>query len=787
MSKRTRSNFTLSTIPAKVALPLCAIAFFFVVCLSAVSTVKPIAVLCVILAFAGGFAGFKRLRERFTLPMVALALFVTIGGISTFYAVSGKFALQEFLKLLISFSLAVFMLAVTRGENATPARRIASVLESFTAISGLVSIDMISTRILSGAVKAILQLFSTNYPDSFTGLEVGIRINSLFQNPNVFGSIVGLGVLLSLGLVLSSENPRERTGHIICLYINALSFLLAFSMGSIAFIAVAFVLYLFSELPSRRAQLFVLMVETLVLTLVPTALISTTSFDAWTGINVIPVISAMMGSVALWLSDYLIGQPIGQKLSAHNKLLTGFICTVLVSLVAFALAAYNLTGPLTLSANESVRRSAYPAPGEYTINATADRPIKVTIHYQNEQDTMMHTETKLYSGSLLGATFTVPEDSLVVYFTFSSSEDAYLESVECVGETSVSVPLDYRLLPYFIANRLQGLFANENAIQRMVFFEDGMKIFARNPLFGLGLGSYENGIKSVQSFFYETKYAHNHYIQTLAETGVIGLILFVLMLLVCAAAVIFDRRKKENSHPLTPALGAALVFMAGHALMEVNFSYYAYLPMAFAVIALIALCCGDAIPAASKMMSVKAKSTAVLACAVLTAIFSYFLLSNISASQMVNKTPTMATLVNAASIDKFEYADHMLSYVINASKFPDNQNVQAQAAEYAQELMKLDSNTVPIYLASYYFSFGDLDTAFEMLEKYLHYCASDERAWAQAINLLKANYSNKDQYTDGVRRVIAFYKEWTESNMGTITISDSDRIFLNSFGFGKDN
>ena len=781
MSKENRSKLTISAISPKVALPVCALLFFFIVCFSAVSTVKAIAVISIILAFVGGIVGFQKLRVRFTLPMIALALFVAMGGVSTFYAVSGKFALQEFLKLLISFCLAVFMLAVTPGENVTPARRIASVLSGFTAISGLISIDMISTRILSNAIRSILQLFSTNYPDAFTGLEVGTRITSLFQNPNVFGSIVGLGVLLSLSLVQSSENQRERTGHLVCLYLNALSFLLAFSMGSIAFIAVAFVLYLLSEIPSRRAQLFILMVETLLLTLVSTALISLTSFDAWTGIRIVPILCAVAGSAALWLADRFVGQPIGKKLASHSKLLTAMICAVLVALVAFALVAYNLTGPINLTANESVRRSAYPAPGEYTVSAQASGDVKVTVRYQNELDTMMHTETLLYRGDLSEATFIVPEDSLVVYFTFSSKEDVYLESVECIGDTSVSVPLGYRLLPSFIANRLQGLFANENAIQRTVFFEDGMKIFARSPLIGLGLGSYENSIKSVQSFFYETKYAHNHYIQTLAETGIIGLVLFLFMLFVCAAAIWFERRKKEECHPLTPALGAALVFMAGHALMEVNFSYYAYLPIAFAVIALIALCCGDAIPV-SGLLTEKVKGRTIFGCAVLVAVFAYFLFGNLYAAGLVARKPSMVTLVEAAERDKFEYADHMLSYVINSENFPDNQTVQIQAAEYAVELAKLDSNSVPIYLSAYYFYWGDIDTAIDMLEKYLRYCASDERAWAQAINVLKRNYSGSDKYHDGVERLVDFYKEWTSNNIGTVNLSDSDQLFLATFG-----
>lgn len=783
MAKK-HSSLSLPKVSVKAALPLCAAAFFLLVCLSAVSTVKTAAVICIFAALAGGIAGFKRLRDRFTLPMAALALFVAMGGISTFYAVSGKFALQEFLKLLISFCVAAFMLAVTPGEGASPARRIASVLESFTAFAGLVSIDMISTRILSGAVTGFLRLFSENYSESFTGLEVGTRINSIFQNPNVFGSIVGLGVLLSLGLALSADNRRERTGHIICLYLNALSFLLAFSMGSIAFIAVAFVVYLLTELSERRAHLFVLMVETLMLTLVSTALISMTSFDAWDGINIVPLACAVIGAAALWLADRFVGQPLGGKLAAHGKLLTVIICAVLAGLITFALLAYHLTGPITLAEGESVRRSAYPAPGEYTLNAQADGNVRVTVKYQNKLDTMMHTETQLYRGDLSEATFTVPEDSLVVYFTFSSKEGAALEHVECVGESTYSIPLGYRLLPSFIANRLQGLFANENAIQRTVFFEDGMKLFARRPVFGLGLGSYENAIKSVQSFFYETKYAHNHYIQTLAETGIAGLLLFILMFVVSAAAVWFDRRKKAESHPLTPALGAALVFMAGHAIMEVTFSYYAYLPIAFGVIALISLCCGNALPI-PQPVSRKVQSGAVIACAALVAVFACFLFGNLSAASLVSRAPTMASLAKAASIDKFEYADHMLSYVVSSSKFKDNTEVQEQAAQFVEDLSELDSNTVPIYLASYYFSFGLTRDALNMVEKYLHYCASDENAWAKALALVKAGYSNTDAYNDGVARIAQFYQEWTSNNIGTITLSEADQEFLSAYGLAK--
>ncbi len=789
MAKRNR-GITKSPLMQKITVPGLAVIFFLAVCLSSASTVKISAILFLIAALIGGIFCFKRLRERFTLPMAALGLFVAIGGISTFYAVSGKFALHEFLKLLIAFSAAVLLLAFTPDKNNSSGHRIASILERVTAIAGVVSIDMISTRILSGAVTGLIGLFSTDYSAEYTGLEVGIRINSIFQNPNVFASIAGLGVILSLALVVSCSEKRERAGHLICLYCNALSFLLAFSMSAVAFIAVAFLLYLLLELPARRARLFVLMVETLLLTMISTALISVTSFSAWDGIQPIPLLCVAVGSAALCALDTFAGCALGEKLAARGKLLIGLISGVLACAVAFVFLAYSLTGPLHMEKNEKLRRSVYPEAGTYTVDTAIsnNENITVTVLSQNKQDTMMHTDTVLYKGPLSDAAFTVPEDSMVVHFDLYASNETTLESLELVGAETVSVPLGYKLLPSFIANRLQGLFANENAIQRTVFFEDGMKFFRMSPVFGRGLGSYENGIKSVQSFFYATKYAHNHYIQVLAETGLIGFVSFVLMLAASAAAVWFDRRKKEASHPLTPALGAALVFMAGHAITEVTFSYYAYLPIAFAVIALIALCCGNSIPLPKKL-DLNMKKWSAIICAALALVFSFFLFSNISAENMVRSNLSMDKLEKAAEIDRFEYADHMLSYVISAEKFRDNAHIQEMAAKYAEKLSSLDSNTVPIYLSTYYFAYGQVEEAMQMVEKHVRYNASDKNAWENAVKILRLapQFKGTAHFDDGVYRIVAFYNEWNENNLGTITLSSEAQDFLSEYGLGKDN
>ena len=269
------------------------------------------------------------------------------------------------------------------------------------------------------------------------------------------------------------------------------------------------------------------------------------------------------------------------------------------------------------------------------------------------------------------------------------------------------------LLPSFIANRLQGILANQNAIQRVVFFSDGMKLFRRSPIVGLGMGAFENGASSVQSFYYEAKHVHNQYIQTLIDTGIVGLILFIGLLGISAAAVLLSR-KKGNWPPLAPALGAALVFMAGHAATEVVFTSYCYLPMAFGVFALVGICCGDALPVGMLVQRVKNGVLAVIA--VLLVIFAVLLGRNIEAMTLIRRNPTFDALDEAVKLDVFEDSDYMLTYVTNSLRFPDDEVVQQQADVYAEQLSELNSNIIPYYLAEYYFQTDRLEQALAMLE-----------------------------------------------------------------------
>ncbi len=740
---------------------------FFIICLCSPSSIKPVTVALVALLLITGYMCFSSLHDSVSIPLLVLAGVVVMDGFSISYARSGKFALYEFLKVFSAFIIVLILLAVAPKKN--KARFIAGVLSGYAAFAGIVSVDLISTRFLSNAVITVLKIFTPDYLD-ISGVEDGVRMTSIFGNPNIFAGCMGIGVLLALGLAATASNKTERRFFTILLFINSVSFMLAFSMGATMMIALAFIVWLLLE--KENTGLFVLMLETLLITLISAALISATSFHAWSSVQPVPLICLIIGAALLCLIDEKAGNKLSGKLKSRKVPL--MVAYVVGAMAVLCVLAYNLTGAAALEAGEILNRAAYPKPGTYTLQIESDADVNVTIASQNREQAMMHTNTTLYNGAAKEASFTVPEDSIVTYFSFSSDSPVKLEAASCEGGGgSVKIPLGYKLLPGFMANRLQGLFANQNAIQRFVFFSDGLKLFRQNPVFGLGMGAYENGIKSVQTFYYETKYAHNHYIQALAETGLIGLLLFIGLLAVSAFSVI-SARKKENSDPLVPALGAALVFMLGHAAVEVVFSSYAYLPLAFGTFALIGLCCKNVFPEITKNV----KTGFLAASSVLTVAFCVLIVRNMMAARLIDKERSLNAVPKAVSLDCFEWADYMLSYVTSTMNVNVNDSIRSQADEYAERLAELNSNTIPLSLAEYYFKTGRPENAFGMLEKYVGYVSSDQNAWRNVFNLLMTFEQPSESYREGVIKLGQLLEDWNAQNMGGITLDETEQAFL---------
>ncbi|WP_438316997.1 O-antigen ligase family protein [Candidatus Caldatribacterium sp. SIUC1] len=113
-----------------------------------------------------------------------------------------------------------------------------------------------------------------------------------------------------------------------------------------------------------------------------------------------------------------------------------------------------------------------------------------------------------------------------------------------------------------------------NVWERLIFYRDGLRIFALRPVSGWGGGGWEALYLSVRSFPYFTRSTHNFYLQVLTEGGLVGMTLLVLLLffLFRAGSGAF----RQNPTPWVGMLFGILVFSFLHGFVDVDFNLGAY-------------------------------------------------------------------------------------------------------------------------------------------------------------------------------------------------------------------
>lgn len=781
MAKKTSRKDTASTMKLTQELrhpwlmPVLAVFYFFVTCLMLQGCNKGITMLLLLAAVAAIIVAGERLGQRMTWPALLLGLYVLMDGISTLYAPSGKFALYEFLKVAAAACMALLLTALEPERPGRTGRCAATVLETAGALASLVSIDMVSTQLLYKLLNALTAPLGA--PVLLENVLQEQRLKTIFENPNVFAGCAGVAILLALGLAVSTDDKKERCLHLSCLLLNSTAFLLAVSRGAMAAVAAAFLLYLLLERGQRRAISFVLMVETLVLSGAAALCALPAYAAAGQTIQVLPLLAVLAAAAALCVLDIFVGRPLALRMARRMKTVNIVLLAALGAVVLLAVAAVSWTGAITMQSGERITRGAYLGEGEYTLHVDADGPVKVTVQTQTQEDAVMNRKQTAYKGEADGAVFAAPADNRSVTFQIRADETVHISSIRYEGTASGELKLKYKLLPEAIAGRIQTLRSEGNVVQRLVYIKDAMQLFRRSPVVGLGMGAFENGIYNVQSYHYETKYVHNHYVQTMVDTGVIGLALWLGLLGTSAAAVIRQwRRERTEAQTMAPALGALLLFLMIHAAVEVIFSSGYFLPFGLGALAVINLTCGQMLPlrwagGKTRRWMVRAEGLGLVA-------FVVLLTMNLWAAQLA-RHGTYDAAAQAAELDPYEWADHKLAYVYNASAeeaLPEN--MQETLARYMADLEKLNSNAVPKYLAEAYFNLGNVEKGFAMLEKYVDYTSSDPNTWDISFRIVMQHSDGSEAFRQGAAQLRDKLERWNQQNLGAITLSEDVTAYL---------
>lgn len=672
------------------------------------------------------FADKKRIKRLFTPVGFAVFAYVLLCGISTLYARSGKFAIAEFSCVLAAFG---FYIGITlyAKESAMSFRRIAAILAAACAPVGILSIDAASSNLLMRPFRALMTVVNSGYGD--TGASFYARLHTIFGNPNIYGGLMAMACLLSLYLSLTADTNRQRVLCGVLLTINTVSYLLAFSMGSLGVFVLACVLLLVLCPKERRMSLFLLLVQTAVVALAA-GMVAARGFSDTVSGSFLPLIVLIVGCVVFCLLEVFVRARVTEAFQGKGKLMLILAAVLVVAAAAYLVAGLNITGAYIFRETSDFIRTADLGAGGYTLEVTSSAPVNVRVAYKNMNNLIQNTDTELAVGTTdFPVAFTVPEDSKLVFVTFSGGTPGVtIENAAYSGAESGALKLGYKLLPAFIADRIQDLSANGNVVQRGVYRQDALRLFATSPVIGRGLGGFENGVVSVQDYYYETKHAHNHYVEVLCNLGILGLLAYLAIL----GTAIWSFVKSRKAKPLVVMLLAACVLqMFGQATTDVIWSVGGCLPMFFSVLALVTLYCGDSL---RLKLPEKDKGTAVRAPLIAgTGIFIILLGLNLFAQlSMYGENLTLDTLKNCAAIDFFEANDYKLSYLLSGG------NEEGVADKYAADLQKAESNSIAVPLAQYYASVGRFSDALDTLDKGAAYVRADASVWQNVFKIYEA-------------------------------------------------
>ena len=680
-------------------------------------------------------------RKRiWNLPSLLLLGYAAFSWVTIFWAMSGKFHLREGSKLLIAVFF--FLLVAMHGRfDRAFARRVMGVIAGISALYALLSVEAVSTG-LTKTLLVRLPMWETEkivFQNS--------RLNGIFGNANIEASIYAIGIFCAIALVCGAEKKWQRALWAAAAAVDALAFLLVFSMGAMACFAAAVVVYLIFAGKGRVAALLRMLEAA-----VPAFMCGFAAFALFGSGRVglvLPVLLANAAAAAVL--ELTVMEKLSRVLEKHQRAAFGVLIGAVLCVAVYAVAALYVTGSYTFGM--AIYRSARLNAGEHTITVEADGEVWLTIFSRDRLELLNMTQTGLYDGPAEGAVaFEVPEGSKITVVRMSAAEGVTVRGAVIDGEQAL--PLRHKLLPGFASERIQYVGASTSEEQRATFREDALKLWQLSPIVGSGVGAFETGVTRVQDYPYETRYVHQHYLQILLEDGVVGLALYIGALVTMLLAL-WKRRKQtreDEFYWLYPALCAEFVMNGLQMLWDVSMSMIVFLCMTYALYGLIVGACAEpfAEKAAAEENGKKKKArakgfdTSLLARNIgigFTVVVVLTLCGNLYAASKADAPVAdgdefLYNLSVAAKLDLYERNDMMLSYVVNSLEMEYPEDYREQADEYAAQLAKVQSNTIPRYLVGYYLQTQQYGKAIDAAILGASYSASDADTWDDCAALL---------------------------------------------------
>lgn len=556
------------------------------------------------------FLGYKFIRKDYAIFKSKLD-YAALGMVVAFFlpvllgqAVNVRAAVGELLRYLNLFAVYVMVRDLVDGEKKF--RIVLNVMAASAVGVALFGIDAAAGEHVQKFIGGLLHY-------KFFGGYVGGRINSTLQYPNTLASYLMATYFIALGLQLESKKLWQKAVYGGAGFILFFTFLLTYSRGAWLQFPIMYVIFLFMLFDIYK-------VAGAVLISAGTFLVSFALLQPAAGYISggavqkiwLLILAGSLVTAALNMASKFIITAL-EKVNKRTVTTAGIsiLSAVILLMAAVIIVAFNVEAPLELkhdageqNSSKAVSRiiSNIEPDTQYNLSmkleSTTANPkqwacniIIYSLNGEGGNQTQLESKVFYNESGYISVPFNTNEDTqsvrVVVHNYYSDSylniEDVKLQYAEGKARKII---LKYKYIPETLIGRFESLFINdESSFQRMAYYTDGLKIVREHLLFGAGGKAWEALYMKYQSFPYTSTQAHNYFLQTFIETGIIGLLLlaaFIIAILKVSMTAI----RKSTSSTVLKGLGIAAVSLAVHSIIDFDFSLFAVLLMVWTIIGL---------------------------------------------------------------------------------------------------------------------------------------------------------------------------------------------------------
>lgn len=561
------------------------------------------------------------------LDYASLAL-IFVYFIALFASVSLRSALTEWLKYCM-YGAVFIMIGDLCSEYRTRRAFLWVITASASGIA-LLGIDGAAGSKAAGAINSVISSLGSDI--EFIDLFKGARVTSTLQYPNTLAVLLIAAFFITAALSVISDKLWQKCLAGAAGFVMMTAFIFTLSRGGYLVFAAVYLLYIVLLPKGNRIRgtvnSLIPMAVSGIISIKLYPLITgpvSSSHRIWPLMAVGVIVTLILSVVAIYMIKWLE--------TLNWKIYVGVFSVVAVICIVGIIFILTQTEPLSLDnqagANDelkSVIRTVNLRPDvEYRLvfdveaAQSADQTYAYAILIQSQsKNDLIRAENYLEKnagivhstqlGYLTGnsttgvekktVAFKVPPDSSVTSISFSNYfkgtnavfHNVYIED-GADGRVVTTLNLKYKYLPEFLAEKFGSFFVNSSTFGRSTYYKDALKLIADRPLFGAGGGAWPLIFYTEQAFYYVTLFPHNYFLQVGVESGILGMLALVFMLLSILYTYILTRKfynkGDANERIMHVALFVSVAALFAHSFIDFDFSYPAVMLLAWELTALI--------------------------------------------------------------------------------------------------------------------------------------------------------------------------------------------------------